>query len=140
MRWKDHELGVTGQLILGVIAAAVIVVGSAVVPAVVANRLDVWSQATVVMLSIALIAEIVGGYFAFHGTLIDQYGPLDPVRAFPIKWWMRPWFGFTWLRDGQHSRWQLLGPSPPWLLVRGLVRIAIAGFFILKIALTGAPY
>ena len=107
--------------------------------------MDTWLCATVVVLTSGLLAEVGGGYFAFRPRIAASLEPDDLTQVFKMGknwWWLRVWIvnRVPTDDDGRYYEWRFTIPGPPVEIGRNLVRLAIGGFFIVKIALTGSPY
>lgn len=107
--------------------------------------LNGWRCATVAVLIVGLSAEMGGAYFALRRRIGASLEPNDLTQLFKIWrnwWWLRFWIVKLYRPDdeGRWYEWRSTTPGPLVALAHNVIRVAIGAFFIVKIAITGAPY
>ena len=100
---------------------------------------------TVVVLTIVLIFEGIGGYFAMRPHIKVALGPSDVFMFLRIRGWMKFWarFGIPRADVGEEYRrfyiWHPAISSAEWLLARGIVRLTAAAIFLVRYAVWQVP-
>lgn len=100
---------------------------------------------TVSVLTIVLIFEAIGGYFAMRPHIKAALGPQDVFMLLRTRRWMDLWaiFGIPRSDIGEEYKrfyaWRPAVSSAEWLLARGIVRLAAATIFLVRYAVWQVP-